>query len=447
MKCNINTFIQHNITDTNYKNSLSCLGIEVTRRCNMNCAFCARGKAQNVDITKEIINKTLDEIQANDVYIHMLRFNGGEPTLNPEAIEYTIDEIIRRRLLVRYICIFTNGIEKSKKMRDALIRFVNYRHSIENEIALIAYKAAFYVRPIYRNTVMDGVAMIVSDYNHQTTEKNIREALEFYNYHDDYFSIVRQTTSFMREEIDSFIISGNMLNNYKQFLGNKVSLKQVRRINNEYNFAFKYKERGTPHYWVNKTISVSANGNVFVGCMTAYDIIDTKPIFNILDCNRNFINKIVKWCWEHPVNYNTKKFREQYEAIKWTEEKGIGVKEINKDSKQLAETLYKLTYAEEILAKDLHKLFPNLENGDLDALATAVFTMNMIENVAPKEWITTYLSMCSEYDNETIRELISDDNIALEWLQDFIVFLSKKDKKLGIERKKELAKTKNKYNK
>ena len=39
------------------------LAFELTRRCNLACRWCARGNPQNVDITKEIINKTLDEIE------------------------------------------------------------------------------------------------------------------------------------------------------------------------------------------------------------------------------------------------------------------------------------------------------------------------------------------------------------------------------------------------
>lgn len=37
-------------------NYIGTLSIEPTRRCNMNCDFCVRGKAQNVNITHEIID-------------------------------------------------------------------------------------------------------------------------------------------------------------------------------------------------------------------------------------------------------------------------------------------------------------------------------------------------------------------------------------------------------
>ena len=40
-----------------------CLAIEMTRRCNLKCKFCAKGEPQDLDISKSIIDKTLDEMQ------------------------------------------------------------------------------------------------------------------------------------------------------------------------------------------------------------------------------------------------------------------------------------------------------------------------------------------------------------------------------------------------
>lgn len=51
-----------NIQRPIFERYMDRLSVEVTRRCNMNCDFCARGKAQSLDISKEIIDKTLDEV-------------------------------------------------------------------------------------------------------------------------------------------------------------------------------------------------------------------------------------------------------------------------------------------------------------------------------------------------------------------------------------------------
>ena len=38
-------------------------GIEITRKCNMKCDFCMRGKSQNVEINDEIINETINKLE------------------------------------------------------------------------------------------------------------------------------------------------------------------------------------------------------------------------------------------------------------------------------------------------------------------------------------------------------------------------------------------------
>ena len=50
------------------------LVLEVTRRCNMCCAHCLRGEAQNMDMQKETIDKLLDQTDS----ISMVTFSGGE---------------------------------------------------------------------------------------------------------------------------------------------------------------------------------------------------------------------------------------------------------------------------------------------------------------------------------------------------------------------------------
>lgn len=114
------------------------LTFELTRRCNMNCDFCAKGEAQEADITKEIIDKTLDEMQY--FYIRHLRLGGGEPFLNPEMIVYLIDEIIRRRIYVKYLAVFTNGLIKNEDIKTAFERFIRYAYSIERETEILEEK-------------------------------------------------------------------------------------------------------------------------------------------------------------------------------------------------------------------------------------------------------------------------------------------------------------------
>ncbi len=53
------------------------LVVETTRRCNMKCAHCVRGKAQNRSMPIEHLRAFLQQIE----YISSITFTGGEPTL------------------------------------------------------------------------------------------------------------------------------------------------------------------------------------------------------------------------------------------------------------------------------------------------------------------------------------------------------------------------------
>ena len=45
---------------------LTTANIELTRRCNLNCEFCAKGTAQNIDTTKEVdLSNDFDWINKN----------------------------------------------------------------------------------------------------------------------------------------------------------------------------------------------------------------------------------------------------------------------------------------------------------------------------------------------------------------------------------------------
>lgn len=58
------------------------LVIELTRRCNMRCKHCGRGEAQNITITKEIIDRIFENVQdCLSLYV-----SGGEPLLEPDIL-------------------------------------------------------------------------------------------------------------------------------------------------------------------------------------------------------------------------------------------------------------------------------------------------------------------------------------------------------------------------
>ncbi len=102
----------------------SRLQIELTRRYNQSCAHCCRGEAQNVDLTKEIID---DLFEKNDIYyIGTLLFSGGEPTLNGEILEYTVDKIIEKEIMIDRFLFGINGLSYSEAFVNGLNKLQNY---------------------------------------------------------------------------------------------------------------------------------------------------------------------------------------------------------------------------------------------------------------------------------------------------------------------------------
>ena len=81
------------------------LGIEVTRRCNMCCAHCIRGDAEQKDIEYRYIDALLTDIE----YISSLLITGGEPSLNPNAIRHIADIIRERDIFLGGVALITNG--------------------------------------------------------------------------------------------------------------------------------------------------------------------------------------------------------------------------------------------------------------------------------------------------------------------------------------------------
>ena len=110
---------------------LNDLAIETTRRCNMKCEHCMRGLSQNIDITPALIDMIFDN--AEIASINHICFSGGEPTLNPNIIIYTINKIINENLDVAEIAMVTNGQIFNKDLADAFNRFNDYRNQKTKE--------------------------------------------------------------------------------------------------------------------------------------------------------------------------------------------------------------------------------------------------------------------------------------------------------------------------
>lgn len=120
-----NTIKKERINNENnapMKMKLHHLTVEITRQCNLHCAHCVRGDAQDVTITPEIIDKLLDQIDA----VISLDLTGGEPFLHPEMVEYLFDGIIKRDISILTVGTVTNGTICDKRCADAFSKMAEY---------------------------------------------------------------------------------------------------------------------------------------------------------------------------------------------------------------------------------------------------------------------------------------------------------------------------------
>lgn len=105
----------------------SSVVIEVTRRCNMRCAHCLRGDAENVDIQEKYIDAFLDGFEEG-AYIGSLTFSGGEISLNIPAIRYILKAVKQRGIAVGSFYMVTNGkaVDKMADLAMASLEWWNY---------------------------------------------------------------------------------------------------------------------------------------------------------------------------------------------------------------------------------------------------------------------------------------------------------------------------------
>lgn len=409
---------------------ISTLAIEMTRRCNLNCNFCGKGTAQNIDISKEIIDKTLDEMK--DVYIDTLRISGGEPLLAPEMICYLVDQIIKRHIFINNVFMFTNGnVEPNEELKDSLIDLLVYLRKIEPEIRKYIIWSAKAYNQVYKQTNWRKAYIIVSDIGRpDTNNKQIDKLIDYYqsNIDDEDFCITHQSNDFKTH--DRIELEGNALKNYKEFCEDEVELNKIRIIDNGYHFMsesanVEYESFFKNATFILKTLTVSANGNVFPGCLMSYERVDREYMFNVLDCKNNFFDIVNDFCWMHPLNKKAIKIRSHLKEINFCKEKNIIVKYMQPSDYELMKALSKLVDIYEDEAKDIHANLPSLDFVTVDLLASTNVVLTLFDKKIDIDFIKEYLRRCTTWDEEEI------NMISPEWCKGLIAFLLEKYKNEG----------------
>lgn len=94
------------------------LCLEVTRRCNMGCAHCLRGNAEDLDMSHETIEQVLGQVDV----IGQVAFTGGEPSLNVDAIRYFFAQARKYGKLPRSFFVATNGKANQEELAIELLK-------------------------------------------------------------------------------------------------------------------------------------------------------------------------------------------------------------------------------------------------------------------------------------------------------------------------------------
>lgn len=105
------------------------LCIEVTRKCNMECKHCLRGKPQNISIDLSCIHKLFKITN----YISSITFTGGEPTLAVSKMISILNIAINYNVEIANFYIVTNG----KYLPPNFYYFIHkiYGYCTSNEIS------------------------------------------------------------------------------------------------------------------------------------------------------------------------------------------------------------------------------------------------------------------------------------------------------------------------
>lgn len=119
------------------------LAVEITRKCQLKCAHCLKGDAQNVDMSPEIIDKLLESVCS----IGRLLFTGGEPTMNLDGMRYFLDALKKRDITLNKLVIITNGCDISEEVFNLIKEYYAYityrkgygKHKIEISVSSDVY--------------------------------------------------------------------------------------------------------------------------------------------------------------------------------------------------------------------------------------------------------------------------------------------------------------------
>lgn len=210
---------------------IQTLCLEVTRRCNMACPHCLRGDAQGLDMSVEVI----DQVFENVAEIGSIVFTGGEPTLNLEAIRYTLAKCRKQGIPVSSFYLVTNGKEVSVEFLSLMLDWYVYCFMSTGEGDLSA------------------VTLSKDDFHEPIPEAN---------------ELLLRGLSFFRE--DKFQVSGN---NWviSEGRAKELGLGVREKLPSKLDVNVEAAENKTRITFEDSEVYISANGDVVDGCDWSFE--------------------------------------------------------------------------------------------------------------------------------------------------------------------------------
>lgn len=237
--------------------SYNQLGIELTRRCNEACAHCLRGPAEDVDLSEEVIDALFDN---NDIYlIENLLLSGGEPTMNGKGLNYLVNKIIEKRVIVGNYRIIINGTYYSEEFGAAIKKLHEY-------IDKIGWNRKYNV--LLANSF--GKIGVSQDQYHKKVDKKVMKKLK-----DLPSKIYILDDKYNPKRLLPF---GRALDN--DLSSNKQDISKLTDIDNTY-IIMKY---GKDEIQIKKQY-ICSNGNVCLDPNYPFKVLDEFRIGNVLDSN------------------------------------------------------------------------------------------------------------------------------------------------------------------
>jgi len=231
------------------KISIYNLIIEATRRCNIQCKHCLRGRAQNKNIKIKYVDSLFSKID----HISVLTISGGEPSIAIDSINKIIDSATENNVEIGNFYVATNGKRITFPFVKAIERLYNYCNN--NDISGV-------------NISND----IFHDEQDDTDAFNYLLTFPYVSY-----KWTRYTTSYEKfDEKGRFIYGGNGIINSGLALENGIG---------ERNIAKQFIEIAPEedNFVINEgDIYLNCNGNIILGCDYSYEDQDSFEFENLI---------------------------------------------------------------------------------------------------------------------------------------------------------------------